>query len=167
MEISKAKIGFRYKFECLDAQGRPKWEFEQDNLIPDGGIEYILAAAVMGGAQFSNWYIGLYEGAYAPQAADTMANFIAAATETQTYTETTRPVLVPDVLSGGIFINGNEPAIFTFNANKTLRGGFIASNPVKGGQTGILLSAVLAPSPKPVESGDQLRVTAGLALITV
>jgi hypothetical protein len=96
-----------------------------------------------------------------------MANFIAAATETQAYGEATRVPIVPDAIVDGVYVNGASPAIFTFTAEKAIRGGFITSSPVKGGQSGVLISAVLAPSPKIVEATEQLRVTAGLALITV
>lgn len=168
MDISKARIGFEYKFECFDAQGRLKWEFTEHNLIPNEGRDYLLNAGLLAGSQFSNWYIGLYEGAHSPVAADTMAGFPAAATEiTAAYDEVSRPALTPNALSSGIFINSASPAVFTFNASKTVRGGFISSGSGKGGTTGVLLSAVLASSPKDVVDGDQLRVTAGLSLVTI
>lgn len=166
--MSRARIGFEYKFECFGADGRLKWGFTEHNIIPNEGRDYILNAALLLGPQFSNWYIGLYEGAHAPQATDTMAGFVAAATEIATaYNEAARPALTHDALAGGVYANSASPAVFTFNAPKTVRGGFISSGAVKGGTTGILLSAVLAPSPKDVIAGDQLRVTAGLSLVTV
>lgn len=168
MDISKGRIGFKYKFECFDALGNLKWEFTQDNLIPDQGRDYLLNAGLLAGSQFSSWYIGLYEGAHAPATGDTMATFIAAATEiTTAYSEATRLLLAPNTLSGGVYINATAPAVFTFTAAKTVRGGFISSGSVKGGTTGVLLSAVLAPSPKTVGAGEQLRVTTGFGLVTI
>ncbi|MGE4338838.1 MAG: hypothetical protein AB7E55_23095 [Pigmentiphaga sp.] len=168
MEISKGRIGFKYTFECFDAQGRLKWEFTEHNLIPDEGRDYILNAALLAGSQFSSWYIGLYEGAHTPAVDDDMAGFPATATEiTTAYSEATRGLIVPDALAAGVYVNSAAPNTFTFTAAKTVRGGFISSGSVKGGTTGVLLSAVLASSPKVVAAGESLRVTAGLSLVTV
>lgn len=166
---SKGRIGFEYLFECFSKEGDLLWAQRARNLIPDEGRDYILNAALLLGAQMGTWYCALYEGSYAPQAGDTMATFPAAgvANEIVAYSEAARPVLVPDALSGGLFVNAASPAVFTFTADKTVRGGFITSGSVKGGVTGVLLSAVLAPSPKTVAAGDQLRVTAGLSLVTI
>jgi hypothetical protein len=168
MEIDKARIGFKYLFQCYDAQGRLKWEDTALNLIPDEGRDYIMAAALTGGSQFANWFIGLYEGAHVPAVGDDMAGFPATATEIiAAYSSATRPALTPDVISGGVFINDAAPSIFAFTAEKTVRGGFISSGSVKGGTTGILLSAVLSSSPKLVSPGEELRVKAGLALASL
>ena len=168
IDISAGKIGFRYVFECVGTDGGVKWRFEEDNVIPGEGRDYLMNAALLGGSQFTNWFIGLYEGAHAPVVGDTMATFPGTATEiTGAYTEASRVSFVPDALSGGVFANAGSPAIFTFNAPKTVRGGFISSAATKGATTGVLLSAVLASSPKIVGAGEALRVTAGLSLISL
>jgi hypothetical protein len=168
MDISKCRIGFKYKFECFDTLGNLKWDFTENNMIPDEGRDYILNVALLGGSQFSSWYIGLYEGAHSPATGDNMSAFPATATEiTTAYSESTRVLIVPDALTNGVYVNGAAPATFTFTAAKTVRGGFISSGSVKGGTTGVLLSAVLASSPKTVAAGESLRVTAGLSLVTV
>ena len=165
---SLAKIGFTYRFEHLSAGGSVLSVEETHNLIPDQGRDYILNAALLLGSQFNSWYIGIYEGSYTPQTTDTMDTIVAAATEiTTAYSETTRGLLVPDALAGGVYSNAATPSTFTFTAAKTVRGGFISSGSVKGGTTGILLSAVLASSPKVVGIGESLRVTAGLSLVTI
>lgn len=164
---SSSQLGFVYHFECVSSAGEVLWRTREENIIPNEGRDYILNAALNGGAQFSNWYIGLYEGNYAPQPSDTMATFVAAATEITAYTETARALLVDAPLSAGLYANSVTKAEFTFSAAKTVRGGFISSGSVKGGTTGVLLSAVLASSPKPVNAGEILRVVAGLSLVTV
>lgn len=165
---SLVKIGFVYRFEHLSANGDVLSVEEAHNLIPDEGRDYLLNAGLLAGSQFSNWYTGLYEGSYAPQTTDTMATIIASSTEiTTAYSETTRGLIVPDALSGGTYSNASAPLTFTFTAGKTVRGGFISSGPVKGGTTGVLLSAVLASSPKVVAAGESLRVTTGLSLVTL
>lgn len=165
---SLAKIGFVYRFEHLSASGDVLSVEEARNIIPDEGRDYILNAALLAGSQFSSWYCGLYEGSYTPQVGDTMATFVASATEiTTAYSETTRGLIVPDALAAGAYVNSATPLTFTFAAGKTVRGGFISSGSVKGGTTGILLSAVLASSPKTVAAGESLRVTTGLSLVTL
>lgn len=168
MDLSKARIGFIYTFEHLSANGDVLSVEESHNLIPDQGRDYLLNAGLLLGSQFNNWFIGLYEGSYSPVAGDTMATFVASATEiTAAYSEADRVALVPDALAGGVYVNAASPAVFTFTAEKTVRGGFISSGSVKGGTTGILLSAVLSSSPKVVAAGESLRVTSGLSLVTI
>lgn len=165
---SLAKIGFKYTFEHLSANGDVLSVEEAYNIIPDEGRDYFLNSALLGGSQFSSWYCGLYEGAHDPQENDTMAGFAAASTEiTTAYSEPTRGLIVPDALAGGVYVNGATPLVFTFTAEKIVRGGFISSGSVKGGTSGVLLSAVLASSPKVVGVGEALRVTTGLSLVTL
>ena len=166
---SDSRLGFVFHFECISPTGEVLWIAREENIIPDEGRDYILNAALNAGAQFSTWYIGLYEGSYAPQAGDTMALFPSSgvANEILTYSEANRVALVDEPLSGGLFANSVTMADFTFTANKTVRGGFISSGATKGGTTGVLLSAVQSSSPKIVASGEILRVVAGLSLVTV
>lgn len=165
---SLAKIGFVYRFEHLSANGDVLSVEEAHNLIPDQGRDYLLNAGLLLGSQFNSWYIGLYEGSYSPQTTDTMATIVANSTEiTAAYSEAARPALVPDALAGGVYANAASPAVFTFTTEKTVRGGFISSGSVKGGTTGVLLSAVLASSPKTVANGESLRITAGLSLVSI
>jgi hypothetical protein len=165
---SLAKIGFTYRFEHLSEHGDVLSDDEEKNIIPDQGRDYIIAAAMLSGSQFASWYCGLYEGGYSPQASDTMATFVASATEiTTAYSETARGLIVPDAPGGGLYVNAATPLVFTFTAATTVRGGFISSGGVKGGTTGILLSAVLASSPKTVAGGESLRITTGFSVVTL
>lgn len=165
--VGHSKVGFKYLFECFTAEGVLKWAFTEENLIPDVGRDYLLNAGLNGGAQLSSWFIGLYSGNYTPVGGDTAATFPANATEITTAYTGTRHAIVPDALLGGVWVNAVSPAIFDFiDATTTVRGGFISSIATKGGTTGVLLSAVLAPSPKTVLAGESLKVTAGISLIT-
>ena len=156
---------FTYTFRYYTPDGRLGWEWAQRNLIPTAGRDYIIAAAMSAGSQFGVWYISLYSGSYTPQATDIAATYPATATEiTTAYSETNRQTLTPDAPGSGSYVNSGTPAVFTFTADTTVRGGAIHSNSVKGGTTGILLSIVAAPSPKAVETGGQLKVIAGLSL---
>lgn len=165
--IHSNHLGFVYHLECVSPAGEALWSERWENIIPNEGRDYILNAALNAGAQFGTWYIGVYEGNYTPQATDTMATFVASATEITAYSEAARPTLVDAPLEAGLFANTVTKAEFTFTSDKTVRGGFISSGSVKGGTTGVLLSAVLGSSPKTVGVGEILRVTAGLSLVTV
>ena len=159
---------FVYTFQYYHPNGQPGWRWVQHNLIPTAGRDYIIAAAMAGGSQFSTWYLSLYSGSYTPQLTDTAANYVANATEiTTAYSEANRPTLVPDAAGSGSYTNAGTPAVFTFTSATTVRGGGLHSNSVKGGTTGILLSIVAAPSPRAVEAGGQLKVTAGLSLASI
>jgi hypothetical protein len=164
--LSEAHIGFQYKFLHFDVNGKLIEESPVElNLIPEAGMQYLIGTGLRGSSGFSNWYIGLYEGNYAPQSDDTMANFPGDATEiTTAYSNSTRPALTPDDLDAGRYVNSDSPAVFTFTSEKTVRGAFICSNSVKGNTTGTLLSAVLAASPKTVGAGESLKVITGLNL---
>jgi hypothetical protein len=157
------RIGFRYVFEHIRDGVVIDTEIV-DNIIPAEGIAYILNAAVNGGAQFTSWYIGIFEANYTPLTGDTMATFPASSTESTAYDEAARVPLVDGALASGLWSNAASPAEFTMNAPKTIYGGFITSGSVKAGTTGVLLSAVKAGTSKPVIAGDVLKVTAGITL---
>lgn len=166
---SSAKLGFVYVFECIGRDGRLKWRERQENLIPDVGRDYLLNAGLLGGSQLSSWFIGLYANARTNAVTDTMTTLMADAGEITDYTTagSNRLALTPDALSNGVFSNLGNPAEFEATADFTVRGGFITSNATQGSTAGTLLSLVANASPKPVETGEILRVTAGLSLLSV
>lgn len=135
-------------------------------MITNEGRDYLETAGLLGGSQVSQWYVGLYANAHVPVATDTMATLLADAGEITTYTGGERKLLVPDILSGGVWSNNGNPLEFEFAASTTVRGGFITSNPVIGSTTGILLSAELNSTPKTPGPEEPLKVVAGIALVT-
>jgi hypothetical protein len=167
MDISKAEIGFTYTFECIGLDGKVKWTEVMDNIIPDAGRDYIIGSSLMGVTQYADWYIGLYSAVRTPIATDTMTTLMADAVEVLTYSGSVRLELVPDALSGGIYSNIGTPAEFTATAATTVNGGFITSSAARGSTAGLLLSAAANPSPKPLNAGEILRVSAGLSFINV
>lgn len=160
---SHAKAGFRYDFQ-LERNGVVIDQWSETNLMPINGIDYILAASLLGAAQVSQWHLVPYEGAYTPLPTDTAANLPADATECTTYNGATRPLLVFAANGAGIVDNSASRAELTFSATKTVQGVFISSNPAKGAVTGVVPSAVRFASPKPVTAGDILRVRTGLQI---
>lgn len=163
---SAGKLGFVYEYECIGTDGKVKWRSREENLIPDVGRDYLLSAALLGGSQLSSWFIGLYENSRTNSVSDTMTTLMADAGEITAYTTSgsNRLALTPDALSGGVFSNLGNRAEFTFTSTKTVRGGFISSTSTQGSTAGLLLSLVANSSPKTVDPGEILRVTAGLSM---
>jgi peptidoglycan hydrolase-like protein with peptidoglycan-binding domain len=167
--VQVQKVGFVYTIEHI-RDGVCISEERKKNIIPTEGLNYLLESSLVGGARYSAWYIGLYEGDFTPAPSNTMATLPSAAVETTAYTLTTRPVWVPDAISNGAILNTVSNAEFVMNhpvgSTKTVYGGFMATSPTKAGTTGPLLSVVRFGSPKQLENGDILRVTAGLSLLS-
>lgn len=134
------------------------------NLMPTEGLNHMLGVTFKSATQAATWYIGLFEGNYTPTLSDTAAAFPAAATETTAYAETTRVEFNEGSIASGSLDNSANKAEFTFNAIKTVYGGFISSASAKGGTTGALTSVVRFASPKAFAVGDVFRVTAGFTL---
>lgn len=162
--MRKTKIGFVYDYKIVDVTGNVRDEWRVENIIPDEGIEYILGAALDGDSQFSTWYVGLYGNNRLPVAGDTMALLLADAGEITSYSGGARKTLVPTTVDG---VWAGAELSFVFTAGTTVRGGFITSNSVHGNTTGLLLSAELNPTPKVLATGETLKVTAGLSMVTV
>jgi hypothetical protein len=164
MTPEKARIGFVYDFEVLDNGILIAQQRQIHNIMPTVALNHLLDVLLKGGTQYANWYVGLFESNYTPVAGTTMASLIADATECTAYSETGRPGCTLGTVSGGAVDNSASKAEFTFTGDKTIYGGFMASNNVKGANTGMLVSAVRAGTAISVQSGNVLRVTAGITL---
>lgn len=164
MIIQPYKIGFEYLFQAFDREGRLKWEERLRNLIPTAGLNYIVSAAMAGGAQFSTWYLGLSETAYAPVAGETMTTIMTNAPECTTYAGGARKTLTPGAVAAGLYSNTASPAEFVFSGAATIRVGFMSTVATHASTTGLLISAVQFPSPKVMATGETLKVTAGVQL---
>lgn len=158
--LSDVKAGFTYTVEHI-RRGVVIDREVIHNLMPIQGLNFVQSALFKGTAVPGTWYIGVYEGNYTPVALDTMATFPGTATECTAYDESTRVAYVPGTVSGGALDNSASKATFTFNATKTVYGGFMSSVSTKSATSGTLLSAVKFASPKAMTAGDILSVTAG------
>lgn len=165
--MEKAHFGFHYDIETV-LNGQVIDTDRVYNLIPIQGLNYIIEASLRQGAAFPAIYVGLYEGSYNPVPGDTMATFPSAATELTAYAESTRQVVTLAAASGGVAESSAAKATITGNTNgKQAQGAFISSSPTKGASTGVLLSAVRFPSPKPLDAGTVLRITCGFTAASV
>lgn len=164
--MEHAKAGFVYTVETI-RNGEVVDTEVIHNLIPTEGINYLIGAGLKGATPVTSWYVGLFEGDYSPVAGDTMATFPGNATECTAYVETARPALTLGTVSGGTVDNTASKAEFTGNATgKLVKGGFISSVPTKGATTGVLVSAVRFTTPKSLDAGSTLRVTAGFSIFS-
>lgn len=147
-----------YKFEHFrDGVKIDEWEIK--NLIVNQGLNDLLGVYFNGVSQKTSWFMGLFQGNYAPVAGDTGANWAANATECSSYTSATRPAWTPAAPASQSITNSAAPATFTFNAGVTLFGAAIVSSNVIGGTAGTLFSEATFASPKTVANLDQLLVT--------
>lgn len=128
-------------------------EYEDDygvtpNLIPTQGMIYILNCALYSTAKLNNFYLALYSGNYTPTNALTAANFAATAGEivsnTEGYSNATRPAWVPPAAATLDSIdNYADKSVFNIvtATQVTIRGAALLSDAVKGATSGVLISA--------------------------
>ena len=166
----QVKATGKYTFECYDKDGNLKWTAETENLVVNGGLQYMAGVALTSTAQITTWYLGLWGAAAsnAPAAGDTMASHIGW-TEVTPYSNATRPTATFAAATNAnpsVVTNSASPASFTINATQTVGGAFLTSNDTKGGSTGTLFSGAdfSAPGDRSVVSGDTLNVTYTLSL---
>lgn len=163
MSTEKIQAGFTFLVETIK-DGIVVDREEVHNIMPYEGMNHMLNTMLKSGAQVAQWYIGLYEGAYTPILADTMATFPGTATESSAYDEAIRQNYTPGTVTNGAVDNAAAPAEFTMNATKTIYGMFISSAPTIGATSGTLVSAVRFATAKSVQDDTVLRVTAGFSV---
>ena len=137
-----------------------------ENLVPTEGLIYLLRSGVLGQSQITNWFVALFSGNVNPVANWTAANFAANASEivssTEGYSETTRAVWTPNTTSPTAPSVSNSNSLATFSVvcttNINISGSAILSSNIKGGTSGILLSAVRYPTPHTVNNGSTFQV---------
>jgi len=162
-------LGFVYYIDHVGVNGEIISRKRYENIITNESRDYLLTTALMGGSQYTEWYVGLYRDAYSPVVTDTLATLLASANECISYdtVNNARLTMVPDALSNGLWSNIGTPLEFDFNTQaETLRGGFITSTKTMGATTGLLLSTILFPDPNVMKVGETLRVKAGIQLVT-
>jgi len=134
------------------------------NLLPDAAILSILDVYFGDAAKINAWYLALYAGAVSPAANWTAANFAANATEitsnTEGYTELTRPQWVPSAAASGAKNNLTQKAKFTIAtaSSLTVNGAALLSSNVKGGTGGVLASAARFANPRTLFNDDTFEV---------
>ncbi|MDP9895380.1 hypothetical protein J2W32_004478 [Variovorax boronicumulans] len=164
---SEIKTGATYRVEVVAPDGTASQHSVEHNLVPMEGLNHMAAVIFKAGTQVNPWFIAPFEGVYTPTGNETAATIAAAAQESTAYGAAARLEFVEGAVTAGAVDNTANKAEFVFNASKVLRGVFIVSASPKGATTGTLISVVRFSSPKTVDSGSTLRVTAGFAFASV
>jgi hypothetical protein len=123
------------------------------NLIPDEGLIYLLTTGLANGTKLPTWYVAMYSANYTPLANLTAASFPATASEitsnTEGYTESTRPVWTPGAVTTPTIDNLANKVSYTIASASSITIGGLAllSEATKGAVTGKIASATkLTPS---------------------
>lgn len=135
-----AQGGYLHDVNGLDEQFDP-------NLLPDEGLIYLLSVGLANGTKLAAWYLSIYSGNYTPLAGLTAASYPATASEitsnTEGYTESTRPVWTPTAPATPLVDNLANKAAFTIAtaSSLTVNGAALLSEATKGAVTGKVVSA--------------------------
>lgn len=155
------KASGRYRVECFDANGNPKWSEDISNIVTTVGKNDALDKYLAGSAYTAAFYLGLISATSytsVPVIGDTMASHATWA-EDQNYSQAARPTAAWAAAASGSKALSSA-AVFSVNASTTIKGCFLTTVNTKGGTTGILYSAGLfTGGDKVVASGDTLNVS--------
>lgn len=149
-----------YTVECYGADGKLKWADDIDNLVTTAGKNDALDKYLAGSTYTAAWYVGLVSltSYTAIAAADTSASH-AGWIEDVNYSQAARPTAAFSAASAGSK-SLSSAAVFSINANTTIKGCFLISVATKSGTTGVLYSAGLfTGGDKVVQNGDTLNVS--------
>ena len=132
---------------------------EDHNLVPTEGLNHLLNVGVGATAKAAGWYIALFSGAVAPAANWTAANFAATASEITSSTEGftgNRPAFAVAAASAGVVNNAAARATFNIvcSSQLTVQGAAVLSSDVRGGTSGVLLSAARYALARTFNNGD-------------
>lgn len=166
--IEKVHSGMVYTVEHLDRYGNTKSVEQAFNIIPNVGLDYILGSSFKGVSQYSSWYLGAYTAARTPVATDTMTTLMADCSEDTVYTVVAgaRQTIAFPAVDTGVLTTVDYPNTLVFPGASTIRGLFVTSNVTRGSNAGLLVSAVLLPSPKVMAALESLKVVVGFALVS-
>lgn len=147
--------GFTYEFtHKRNGVVIDTWKCE--NIVPAEGLDYIIGAAFIAGvAKISNWYAGLWSGAYVPQSAATAATLQSLVTETTAYADTNRPAFAPTAASSGAVTDAHQ---YVFTGSGTINGAFVSSSSAKNGGDGVLVSVVRFDTARAFVADDIIEV---------
>lgn len=137
-----------------------EWEKEGDNLIVTEGMAHMLNVALGTTAKPAGYFLAISSGATPPAANWTAASYAATASEivsmTEGHTGATRPAWTPTNTSTGSIDNMASVAVLTIAtaAQLNVTGAALLSNSVRGGTSGVLVSASLFPAVRTFQNGD-------------
>lgn len=161
---SRLKCGFRYPITICSPDGSIQAEWDLFNLMPDAALVYMMTSSLDAAAQFSSFYIGAYGNARTPLDTDTSAD-LPEYGEIITFSEGARALWDKGSIQGTMYDSSASPAVLTATeADTVVRGVFMSTSATFGSVSGVLMSAVLAPSPETIQPGSTLRIPASILL---
>lgn len=137
-----------------------EWEKEGDNLIVTEGMAHMLNVALGTTAKPAGYFLAISSGATPPAANWTAGSYAATASEivsmTEGHTGATRPAWTPTNTGTGSIDNMATVAVLTIAtaAQLNVTGAALLSNSVRGGTSGVLVSASLFAAARTFQSGD-------------
>jgi hypothetical protein len=159
-------LGFRHELEIYDkATGILLSREVKLNRIPQAGIDFLIQSPFGDVAPIANFYCTLFRNNVLPTADMTAADLPSVLGEFTDYSEATRPEWVRVYDGAGTWDNRASKAIYTPTAERTVHGSVIVSNPVKGSNTGLLLSVVRFSTAKDLAIGQEAKHVCGLTYI--
>lgn len=171
MNLERLPIHLRHGAVVMCLHAVLDWEETVEaNLITTEGKNDLLTQYLKGSGYTAAFYLGLVDNAgfSAYNAADTAAKIVTSGgitggsnqwAEGVPYSNANRLAFVPGTASAGSIDNSGSPAAFNINAPLTVRGGFMATNNVKGGTSGKIYGEADFGVARSVLSGDTLNVT--------
>lgn len=145
-------------------------EREDGNIVVTEGLTHMLAATLNQAVQTPTWFFGLFSANVTPAATWTAANFTANSTEivsnTEGYSQTTRRDFVEAAPAASSINNTANRAAFTIitATSVTVWGVGLLSSSVKGGTTGILMSAAKFSAARTLYNTDVFNLGYTLSL---
>lgn len=159
-------LGFRHELEIYDkASGKLISREVKLNRIPQAGIDFLIQTPFGDVAPIANFYCALFRNNVVPDAGMTAADLPTVLGEFTEYEEATRPEWVRQYNNAGTYDNSASKAIYTPTADRQVYGSVIVSNPVKGSNTGLLLSVVRFSTVKQLTVGQEAKHVCGLTYI--
>ncbi len=162
---SCALFGAHFEIDIFNSRDEMKLigHSSGDNLMTTEGLNAWLDIMLHGSTQITTWYCVISETDTSPAAGMTYAT--PSFTETQAYTEATRPEFNEAAANSGSITNSANKAQFTANATKTfygaglVGGGTAASTKGDTAGGGKLLDFALFGTAQPVVSGNVVNLT--------
>lgn len=159
-------LGFRHELEIYDKKTGIVISREVKlNRIPQVGIDFLIQTPFGDVAPIPNFYCGLFRNNVLTSDGMTAADIPSVLGEFTEYSESTRPEWQRVYNGAGSYYNTDAKAEFTATAERDIFGSFIVSNPVKGANTGLLLSVVRFSTVKKISPEHPGRLSVGLTYI--
>ena len=155
--------------EYFDRVNGGEWT-RTPNLVVNEGMAHILNVALGATAKPAGYFLALFNGAATPQANWTAAGFAATAGEvvsmSEGYTSPTRPAWTPGVAATNSIDNMAAVATVTIAATSQINvtGAAMLTSSVRGGTTGVLVSATRYASERTFQNGDTYDIGYRLSL---